>query len=115
MRIASVKSEPDGGAIITPVEPYCLPFKVSAEYVIEHQPKAGDVYIPQSLSRRERKRLIKAQNAERKANPAPVKPLTPEQIEAISLIARGFIQFVLAGLPVKDEFPAELDIKEVRE
>lgn len=59
--------------------------------------------------KKERKRRIKAQDAERKSE-REVKPLTPEQMEAVRLMARGLFAMIMATLPQRDEFPSELDV-----
>jgi hypothetical protein len=60
--------------------------------------------------KKERKKRIKAQNAERKTERQEIEPLTPEQIEAVKLMARGLFAMIVASLPKGDEFPSELDV-----
>jgi hypothetical protein len=60
--------------------------------------------------KKERKKRIKAQNAKRKTERREVKPLTPEQMEAVKLMARGLFAMIAASLPKRDEFPSELDV-----
>jgi hypothetical protein len=64
-------------------------------------------------TKKERKKRIKDQNAAaKKSEREPMTPLTPEQQEAIRLIARGLIGLFAASLSKqlrRDEFPEELD------
>jgi hypothetical protein len=67
--------------------------------------------------KKERKRRIKAQNAERKTKREPLKPMSPEErarIEAATLMILDglfylFVGHRLAELTRKDEFPSEID------
>lgn len=66
----------------------------------------------------EGKRRYHARRAERKAerdNPLwkPREELTPEQQAAIRHIAVGLFELFLASVPARNDFPAELDVKEV--
>lgn len=65
--------------------------------------------------KRERRRRIKDQNAERKNNPLwkPREELTPEQRDAIRHIAIGLMELFVASVPQRNEFPSELEIEEV--
>lgn len=64
-------------------------------------------------ARKERKRRIKAQNAERKAlTPRkPAKPLSPEEQARLDDLFYLFVGRRLCELIREDEFPSEIDEK----
>lgn len=45
LKINWIEPQPDGGALITPVEDGYEPFKVSAHYVQRHAPQVGGYYV----------------------------------------------------------------------